>query len=567
MLQTFLASLKTNSDDAGHTAKRKRRHSAPPAWRSTHKEHSTRNPFGSSGQLDCVKHVAQATAGDCATPWLIFSFHVARAFVWDSEMHVGGVRQHSFMGAPLCVARPQPFCGDTAKWERAMVERSDSETASRWRRTPSRARERSRSQAGEPGESSAGRGDSQRGEAPEGPQPWRASPTEPLREPTDKGRGRGRGRAKGSAGKSGKGSKGKFSHFAAQGGKSTWQRGEAPADVGPPEPQAGTTRGKGQGDEQGRLEEGELLRCLWPAAPGESFRAEGNLSFNDILDTVAGMGGKLEIRGRDRKNAGLQRVMILKAPPGQVDGVFRFVRAAARTHDPKRKLPKLAHCTRAEINIDGVLVHTLRRATTPTTEADPNHWLEFMKEPLATEFSSDSEWSAVDDEMPADRDAAKSPTVTAANVPAPSQMEISDTGAAASSAAEPEAIARATAGPRGEAPGARRGEAPERGASSVPEGALLAGTVGQESGPVALPAQCVSLAQTFGPPPVSDTELPSVLLPAEDVEVQSAEPFHDVTRTPRALFLQRPLTVAYQTCLRFLQDGMWRPCCGCCGNQ
>ena len=77
----------------------------------------------------------------------------------------------------------------------------------------------------------------------------------------------------------------------------------------------------------------------------------------------------------------------------------------------------------------------------------------------------------------------------------------------------------------------------------------------------------MSLAQTFGPPPVSDTELPSVLLPAEDVEVQSAEPFHDVTRTPRALFLQRTLTVAYQTCFRFLQDGMRRPFCGCCGNQ
>ena len=193
--------------------------------------------------------------------------------------------------------------------------------------------------------------------------------------------------------------------------------------------------------------------------------------------------------------------------------------------------------------------------------------MEFMKEPLATEFSSDSEWSVVDDEMPTDRSAAKSIGEIAANAPAPSQMELSETGAAASSKAEPEATAHASASPRGEAPGVRRGEAPERGAGSVPEGALLAGTVSQETGPLASPAQCAPLAQTFGPPPAVDTELPSVLLPAEDVEVQPAEPFHDVTRMPRALFLQQPLTVVYQTCLRFLQDCMRRPFWGCCCNQ
>jgi hypothetical protein len=61
-------------------------------------------------------------------------------------------------------------------------------------------------------------------------------------------------------------------------------------------------------------------------------------------------------------------------------------------------------------------------------------------------------------------------------------------------------------------------------------------------------------AQPFGPPPTDPGEPTSVLLPAEEIEQLPQKTFEDSTRTPKPLFLQQPLTLAFQTCLRFVQE-------------
>jgi hypothetical protein len=281
-----------------------------------------------------------------------------------------------------------------------MATSSESDAGDCRRRTPSCARRRSRSAATRSARGAAASAEPERGEAPQagkGQRDTEAAPAsgwsrrwqpvaEPSPEAAGKGRGRGRRPSQHSPSKGDKGGKGKYTFFGKGGGKSSSQRGEAPARASlSPQGRSGA-KSAGKGPRESRLQEGEMLRCAWPGSAKDTFAAEGALSFADMLTTSENLSCKLELRGRERKGQGLKRILLLTGPVGTLDGLFQFIRAAARTHDPARKLPKIHHCTRAEVNVHGVVVYSLRRGTDPAPEGDNAEWLEFMKENLPEDF-------------------------------------------------------------------------------------------------------------------------------------------------------------------------------------
>ena len=434
----------------------------------------------------------------------------------------------------------------------AMADRSESEPADRWRRTPSRARERSRSSLAERDPTATGSAGHQRGEAPDDPGTHGPESAEFWPKAAGKGRGGGHSCTRDAAGKAGKRGKGKYAAFAGRGGKAWWQRGEAPAIEIPPEEGAASGKNKGKGKQQDRLEEGEILRCVWPAAPGETFRREGNYSLQHVLDTAKAMGGNVEIRGRERKHSGLQRIMVVTAPPGQADALFLFIRSAARVHNNVVKLPQLTLCTRAEVNVDGVLVHTLRGGTTPPLATDQERWLEFMKEPLPHDFSSDSELSDSEQDERQPSDSAQGPAPSAASATPEALPDVRARKGPAWDTAVQVAAVPTQQSPRGEAPGARRGEAPEQAAPAPTQGGAVSAEDLPENRAQQEPAARPP-TQPFGPPPAAPGEPTSVLLPPEEVEQLPQETFHDAIRAPRPLFLQETLTQTFQTCVRFAQ--------------
>ena len=446
-----------------------------------------------------------------------------------------------------------------------MEDRSDSETTGRWRRTPSRARERSRSSVPAAEPTARRPTDPQRGEAPEDP----TSPEPPRAEwqPPDaaKGAGFGKGRPRATFGRGGKRGQGKHTADSDRGGKGWWQRGEAPARADSPSGGGGPSTAPGKGKREERLTEGEMLRCVWPAAPGETFRREGKYSLNDVLETAEAAGAKVEIRGRERKNAPLQRILVVTAPPGQADGLFLFLRTAARIHNRTQKLPKLAHCTRAEIDMNGVLVHTLRAGISEPAETDHDRWLEFMKQPLAKDFSSDSDIQDDEPETAAAAAAHSRPAQSSGSgMRRPAEHE-DDEQRLARAIAEATIVSEPQQSPRGEAPGARRGEAHEH----APSAAAIGGTAGATGTPANLLAQTPTNLPTsdpLGPPAAATEEPPSVLLPQEEAAELAVQTFHDTAARPKPLFLSEELTVAFQVCSRFVQDCSC-PCFPCYAHQ
>ena len=434
---------------------------------------------------------------------------------------------------------------------------SDSETETPWRRTPSCARERSRSSVPTSADVASGQTDPQRGEAPEVAAPEEPRPTQWWEDAAATGRGRGSSGSRSFSSKGGKRGKGKYTAFAGRGGKGWGQRGAAPATTDPADDETAATAAKGKGKSKERLQEGEILRCVWPAAPSEVFAPEGRYSLDDVLQTADALNAKVEIRGRQRKNAPLQRILILTAPPGEADGLFLFLRSVARINNRHIKLPKLVHCTRAEINMHGVLVQSLRGGQTPADQSADDRWLEFMKQPLPHDFSSDSD---LPEEQEQDT-AARTPTPAARSAGSAAPQEPprpQEAKREAQEAATPAASAQPHQSPRGEAPGLRRGEAPDDALSaSTASGAARAAEMPQ-SGAAQQPPN-LPHAEPLGPPMAATTEPASVLLPQEETERLPQETFEDAARTPKPLFLSDALTLAFHTCKRFVED-----CCTCC---
>jgi hypothetical protein len=204
----------------------------------------------------------------------------------------------------------------------AMATSSESDAGDCRRRTPSCARRRSRSAATRSARGATASAEPERGEAPQagkGQRDTEAAPAsgwsrrwqpvaEPSPEAAGKGRGRGRRPSQHSPSKGDKGGKGKYTFFGKGGGKSSSQRGEAPARASlSPQGRSGA-KSAGKGPRESRLQEGEMLRCAWPGSAKDTFAAEGALSFADMLTTSENLSCKLELRGRERKGQGLKRI-------------------------------------------------------------------------------------------------------------------------------------------------------------------------------------------------------------------------------------------------------------------